>query len=201
MSTFSQRTSKGALAPPKFRRVGGWVGLGKFLAETPRVSKETKARIAKLKRYFFVSYARDDSMQVEAALAPLRVDHRFWVDHVSLAPGARWSADIVAAIRGCRAMLIFCSRTAFASNDVYRELAMAGRYDKPILPIFLDDAPAPDEFLYYLSIHQSIRLDEADWRTRLACALDLLSAGKKPKEAPATCSPAPQQPRARDALG
>jgi hypothetical protein len=125
---------------------------------------------------FFVSYCRKDAARVLPLIKKAKKQrHSFWIDTVNLPPGGRWSGDIVAAIRQCRAMLVFCSRSAFASNDVLREVAMAGRYDKPILPILLDDAQMSDAFLYYLSIHEALRVCDSDWDERFSAALAALS--------------------------
>ena len=46
----------------------------------------------------------------------------------------------------------------------------------PILPLILDDAVTPDEFLYYLSIHQAIRMEAPNASACFRHALDTLSA-------------------------
>lgn len=56
---------------------------------------------------------------------------------------------------------------------------MAGRLNKPILPIFLDETPIPDEFLYYLSIHQAIKHGEQDWAPRLTASLSRWSKPRR----------------------
>ena len=76
-------------------------------------------------------------------------------------------------------MLVFCSAGAYASRDVHREIAAAARLHKPLLPILLDDLPIPDDFAYYLSVHQAISLADRDWQTRLRCALDALTKGQR----------------------
>jgi hypothetical protein len=166
-----------------------WVGLFGRLGETPEVSKSARKQIQRLKRYFFVSYSRNDLERIQPYLEAARGDgHALWLDQAELSLGARWSADIVAAIRASRGMILFCSASSFASNDVYREVAMAGRFNRPILPVFLDAMPAPDEFLYYLSIHQAIKAGHPDWR---ADFLGALADWSKPKRRKPSLSPAP----------
>lgn len=145
-----------------------------------RPSKSVQRRLKATRLFYFVAYARDDLAAVQPVLDAARGQgHLLWMDRVELTPGGIWSADLVAAIRAARAVIVLCSAKAFASRDVYREVAMASRYNKPILPIFIDEAPAPDAFMYYLSVHQAIRLSEPDWRVRLLCALEAMEKGRR----------------------
>jgi hypothetical protein len=48
-----------------------------------------------------------------------------------------------------------------------------------MLPIFIEDVTAPDSFLYYLSVHQSIRVGDPGWRDRFFCALEALEKGRR----------------------
>jgi hypothetical protein len=153
--------------PPPAR----WIGL--WTIDPPRVRAVIGGKRRWTRTFFFVSYSRADSAAVRLALAPLQeAGYVFWLDKKDLPVGGHWSGDIVAAIRAARAVLLFCSANAFASNDVYREVSMAGRCNKFILPVFIDSTPAPDDFLYYLSIHQAVRIGAPDWRAQLARALD-----------------------------
>lgn len=162
-----------AKAPPKRR----WLGLSALFR---RPSKSLQRRLRALRIFFFVAYAREDLARVKPILdAASDQGHVFWIDHLDLGPGAIWSGDIVAAIRASRACLVFCSARAFASRDVYREVAAASRLNKPILPIFIEPVRVPDEFLYYLSVHQAIQLGEPGWRDRLFCALETLEKGQR----------------------
>jgi hypothetical protein len=134
--------------------------------------KEGKAECA-AQPYCFISYARKDEETVRRFLQAAHVKQDLlWIDRKKLEPGGRWSADIVSAIRRAAGVIVFCSHRAFRSHDVFREVALAGRFDQPIIPVFIDDATAPDEFLYYLSIHEAIRVSEPDCIERLHKALE-----------------------------
>lgn len=157
-----------------------WLGLLGDLAHIRQPSLPTRRKLRAARTFFFASYARDDATRAQAVFDAIEADgHILWIDHVNLPPGGLWTGDIVAAIRGCKAMLLLCSSRSFASRDVLREVAAASRFGKPIVPVFLDGAEMPDEFAYYLSVHQAIRLSETGWRTRLLCALDVLAKGAK----------------------
>lgn len=161
-----------------------WVGL--LPAGTRAAQRPSRRR----GDYFFVAYAREDAEVVGPLLhSAQKGGYRFWVDHISLVPGEHWAGDIVAAIRESRGVIVFCSRESMASNDVYREVAAAARFDRPILPVRLDEAPIPDSFLYYLSVHQLIDAADPDWRHRFDCALAALSRRRTVRRPhPAPCA-------------
>jgi hypothetical protein len=164
-----------AKAPPK----GRWIGLINDISRL-RVTKPARTRLKAARSFFFAAYARRDLVQVQPIFDMIEAEgHLMWIDRINLEPGGVWTADIVAAIRGAREMLVFCSAHSYGSRDIHREIAAAARFRKPILPILLDDTPMPDNFSYYLSVHQAINLADSDWRTRLRCALDALSQGRR----------------------
>jgi hypothetical protein len=168
-----------------------WVGLLHSGDRSPRRGRRSAG-------YFFVAYAREDSEVVAPLLHSAQMEgYRFWVDHVSLVPGEHWAGDIIAAIRGSHGVIVFCSRESMASSDVYREVAAAARFDKPIMPVRLDEAPIPDSFLYYLSVHQLVDAADPDWRYRFNCALATLSRRKtarRPQPAPCADAGTSQRP-------
>lgn len=165
-----------------------WIGLSGLFSSP---SQRARRRLRAARNFFFIAYAREDYARIRPIVEAAEAEgYLFWIDNANLAAGGLWSADIVAAIRACRAVIVFCSRAAFASRDVYREIATASRFDKAILPVFVDDAAAPDEFLYYLSVHQAIRYGDADGPRRFLCALEALEKGKRRWKGSASC-PAP----------
>jgi hypothetical protein len=153
-----------------------WIGLWN-IDPRPRAPVTVAGRRKWTKHFFFVSYSRADELAVQKLLEPAAAaGHAFWLDRKNLPVGGHWSGDIVAAIRASEAVILFGSANAFASTDVFREVATAGRYNKFILPVFLDETPAPDDFLYYLSIHQAVRVGAPGWREQFFAALT--SAGR-----------------------
>lgn len=156
-----------------------WLGLFDSV-EALRPSKSLRRRLRATRLFFFVAYAREDAPRLQPLLkAAKEQGYVLWIDQLELTPGGVWPADLIAAIRASRALIAFCSAVAFASREVYREIAAASRFNKPILPIYLDDATAPDEFQYYLAVHQAISLSEADWRIRFLCALEAMEKGHR----------------------
>ena len=117
----------------------------------------------------FASYSRKDREAVD----PLIVDFEtqglpVWLDRVDIAGGVIWPEAIVQAIRGARAVVVFCSPNAFNSDNVLREINLAASYGKTLLPIVLTPGDIPDSFLYYLATSQFVDLSsEKDWRSKV----------------------------------
>jgi hypothetical protein len=108
----------------------------------------------------FVSYARSEQEQVFPIVEKLREKGlQLWIDHEGIHGAKLWSQEIVHAIEGCKVFILFASSTAFQSQNVTKELALASESRKHILPVFIKDAPIPTAMKYQLAgiqhlIHQ-----------------------------------------------
>lgn len=95
-----------------------------------------------------------------------------WLDRVNISGGATWPEAIVRAIKGARAVIVFCSPHSLSSDNVLREVNLAAEYKKPILPVMLQPVQVPDSFHYYLSTHQIIDATaDPNWRQSVLAAL------------------------------
>ena len=73
----------------------------------------------------FVSYARSDQEQVFPIVEKLREKGlNIWIDQ-GIHGAKLWSQEIVHAIEGCKVFILFASSTAFQSENVTKELALA----------------------------------------------------------------------------
>ena len=67
----------------------------------------------------------------------------------------RYATRIVKAIKASRRVAVMCSDNAFQSDEVVRELYVAGGHKKPFVAFFLDREPGlehlPEAFEYFLS--------------------------------------------------
>lgn len=125
----------------------------------------------------FVSYARANAPIVlpviEAATASGR---RFWLDQDGIGVGETWAGEIVRAIRSARGVIVMCSRAAFESDHVKREIYLADRYKKRLVPVFIEDAEPPEDFEYFFAGVQFLRLHETPEPERPAAVLRVLEA-------------------------
>ena len=146
----------------------------------------------------FVSYARSDQEHVFPIVEKLREKGlNIWIDQEGIHGAKLWSQEIVHAIEGCKVFILFASSTAFQSENVTKELALASEARKKILPVFLEDAPIPAAMKYQLAgiqhlIHekgQTPQTIDNVLRTLSNLELDLVEA---PSPAP-TVTHAPQR--------
>jgi hypothetical protein len=123
----------------------------------------------------FVSYAHADAPKVDPVVKIVEDTGRtVWVDKGGIQPGESWAGEIVRAIKGSKGVVIMCSPQAFESDHIKREVYLADRYRKPMLPLFLEPAPIPEDFEYFFAGVQWLelfKLNEADRRAAIGKAL------------------------------
>lgn len=124
----------------------------------------------------FVSYARAN----EGAVLPViegakQAGHKFWLDQQGgITAGDGWAGEIVRAIRSATGVCVMCSKAAFESDHVKREIYLADRYKKKLVPVFIEAAEAPEDFEYFFAGVQPLKLfekPEAERPQALAAAL------------------------------
>ena len=124
--------------------------------------------------YLFMSYARRDREQVDGVIDAARsVGHEVWTD-ASLHAGPGWAGEIVKAMKASEGVIVCCSVGAFESDHVKREVYLADRFKKRLLPVFLENIEPPDDFLYFFADRQWLYAHESDLdelRERIADAL------------------------------
>lgn len=94
----------------------------------------------------FISYSRRDSQFADILITNLE-QHGFdvWVDREDIPGGDAWRAAISRAIRRCHSFLAVLSPHAVRSKYVARELALADKHNKPIIPILYQPCEIPPE--------------------------------------------------------
>lgn len=114
----------------------------------------------------FISYAHADDSQVSPVVTVVEACGRgVWIDKGGIAAGEGWAGEIVRAIKAAGGVMVMCSSRAFESDHVKREIYLADRYRKPMLPVFLEDAQPPEDFEYFFAGVQWLelfRLPEAE---------------------------------------
>jgi hypothetical protein len=123
----------------------------------------------------FVSYARANAKQIMPVIEAAQHDGRnFWLDQQSMNVGEGWAGEIVRAIRGAGEVVVMCSKAAFESDHVKREIYLADRYRKKLVPVFIEDAQPPEDFEYFFAGVQWLRLFETPEADRPRAFADAL---------------------------
>lgn len=125
----------------------------------------------------FISYARADQPTVDPlAKAVKESGHPIWIDTDEINAGTSWAGEIVRAIKSAGHVLIMCSPRSFESDQVKREVYLADRYKKPLMPVFLEAAEPPEDFEYFFAGVQWLKLHEAPEADRAAILTRALPA-------------------------
>lgn len=117
----------------------------------------------------FVSYAHDDAVAVGPVVAAVeRAGRPVWIDKSDINAGAGWAGEIVRAIRGAEGVMVVCTPAAFRSDHVKREVYLADRYQKPLMPVMLAPASLPEDFEYFFAGVQWLELHRIPENQRAA---------------------------------
>jgi hypothetical protein len=124
----------------------------------------------------FVSYSRKNEAIVLPVCAEVtKTGKKLWLDQQSgLSAGDSWAGEIVRAIKHAEGVMVMCSSAAFESDHVKREVYLADRYKKKLLPIFIEDAQPPEDFEYFFAGVQFLKLHETPEADRGAAVLKVL---------------------------
>ena len=100
----------------------------------------------------FLSYSSKDKTAADAACSVLEASGvRCWVAPRDIRPGADWGESIIAAINGCKVMVLIFSGNANASQQVKREVERAVNRGLPIIPVRIENVLPTQALEYFLS--------------------------------------------------
>ena len=123
----------------------------------------------------FVSYSRRDGPVVYPLVEEVeRAGRDVWIDRDGIDAGGNWAGLIVRAIRESDTFCLMCSAEAFQSDNVRREIYIADKYKRKLVPVRLDFAEMPEDFEYFLIDRQWLDLtgvDPAERASRLKAIL------------------------------
>lgn len=123
----------------------------------------------------FVSYAQRDGEIVYPLVAEVEAAGRpVWIDRDHIHAGGHWAGMIVRAIRDSDTFCLMCSAESFQSDNVRREIYIADKYKRKLLPVRLDFSEMPEDFEYFLIDRQWLDLtavDPVERAARLTAAL------------------------------
>ncbi|HKE39371.1 MAG TPA: TIR domain-containing protein [Casimicrobiaceae bacterium] len=102
--------------------------------------------------HIFISYSRRDSQFVDHLVQALELyGFSTWEDVKAIAGGDVWKAAISKAVRECDAFLLVLSPQSAESDNVGKELAVATKHARRILPVMYQACKVPDKMEYDLA--------------------------------------------------
>jgi hypothetical protein len=135
----------------------------------------------------FISYSRKDESfikQLYQALSDRGISA--WYDREDIGVGSQWATEIVEGIRACRVFLLVLSPDSAASVNVRKEVDLAQRYQRQIVPLIWRATEIPVAMEYQLAGIQWMEFNEVagdDKFNQLADVLRRLIGGASLTEA------------------
>jgi hypothetical protein len=115
----------------------------------------------------FISYSSKDSKVARTICSALESRGLVcWIASRDVGPGESFMAAIVRAIRGAKVMVLVFSENANNSEEIKREIVLAGNYKVTVIPVRVEDVVPGDEFAYQFATRQWIDLFE-DWEQQI----------------------------------
>jgi hypothetical protein len=144
---------------------------------SPAAKAESRTSVASAGRAetVFISYSHADNDSVEPVVAVVKDSGRgVWIDRQDVQTGDSWAGEIVRGIKAAKGVMVMCSPRAFESDHIKREVYLADRYKKPMLPVFIADARPPEDFEYFFAGLKGLdlyRIQESDRQNAIVRAL------------------------------
>jgi len=102
--------------------------------------------------HIFISYSRKDSEFVDRLIQALELyGFPTWKDVTAISGGDVWKATISRAVRECDAFLVVLSPQSANSENVSKELAVATKHARRVLPVMYQACRIPDKMEYDLA--------------------------------------------------
>lgn len=135
----------------------------------------------------FISYSSHDRqkvLEIETCLKEAGITA--WFDRNFIDGGDNYGPSIVNGIRNSKAILLMCSAASMRSRNVRQEIMLAWKYEKPYLPLLIDDYLLslngfPEQVEYWLEGSQWIEVLESpcsSWRQQVIKSLQKLETAK-----------------------
>lgn len=136
----------------------------------------------------FISYSRRDEDFVKRLYQELTSrDIQTWYDRENIRVGKHWPSEIVEGIRDCTVFLLSLSPDAAASVNVRKEVDLAQRYKKQIIPLIWRTTEIPVAMQYQLAGTQWIEFNQTATPEKfdeLVRAISLFTGKAVPPAAP-----------------
>jgi hypothetical protein len=148
----------------------------------------------------FISYSSSDQKVAETICDALQArGFACWISCRDIGPGENFQESIVKAIRAAKLMLLVFTSNANNSNEIKKEIVLAGRYHLTVVPVRVEDVVPNDALAYEFATRQWIDLFN-DWERdieRLVSQIgSILAEGSSngDKGVPIIAKPVPQAP-------
>jgi hypothetical protein len=131
----------------------------------------------------FISYSSIDQSIAETICKALETRGcRCWISSRDIRPGHNFQESIVEAIRSAKVMLLVFTSNANNSDEIKKELVLAGQHHLTVIPVRVEDVMPSGAFAYEFATRQWVDLFK-DWEgeiKRLALQIKSVLAAAPP---------------------
>jgi hypothetical protein len=111
----------------------------------------------------FISYSSRDQKVAETICDALQArGYACWISCRNIGPGENFQESIVKAIRSAKLMLLVFTSNANNSDEIKKEIVLAGRHHLTVIPVRVEDVVPNDALAYEFATRQWIDLFR-DW--------------------------------------
>ena len=115
------------------------------------------------KAYTFISYSSKNQADADAMRDVLQKNGiQTWMAPGDIPPGSKYAQVINGAVKNCTCFILMLSNDSQNSVWVAKEVERAVCYQKPIIPVMLEDVVLNDEFVFYISTDQIVAVKKID---------------------------------------
>jgi TIR domain len=139
----------------------------------------------------FISYSSKDRQIAQTLCQALEArGQNCWIAGRDVRAGENFQESIVRALREARVMVLVFSSNANNSEEIKKEVVLAGRHKVTVVPVRVEDVVPNDAFTYEFATRQWIDLFQ-DWERQLE---QLVNQIDQILGRPADTRPAPEKP-------
>ncbi len=144
--------------------------------------------------HVFISYSSKDRQVATTVCDALeRRGMKCWISSRDIQPGENFQQAIVRAIRAARVMVLVFTTNANNSNEIMKEVALAGQFSLVVIPVRVEDVLPNDAFAYEFATRQWVDLFD-DWERSIERLATQIIQTLPPEPAPVPEPPVPEPP-------
>lgn len=107
----------------------------------------------------FISYSSQDRERITQIADELEGGGiHVWLDRNKIPGASNYGLEIVRGIKSCKVFMLMCSNASMRSRNVKAEIQLAWKYERPYLPILLEEISYPEQLQYWLEGYQWIEV-------------------------------------------
>jgi hypothetical protein len=145
------------------------------------------------KKVFLSCSSRDQEIALTICRALEARGHPCWMSSRDVMPGENFQGAIVRAIRSAGVMVMVFSANANNSDEIKKEIALAGQTKLMVIPVRVEDVTPSEDFSYELATRQWVDLFR-NWEfalDQLGRQIDYVIPKETPEAATSVAAPAP----------